>query len=296
MTKRVSRKYKDWRTGLFMSLPVLIGFAALVLYPVAAIFRDSFTNYNPLSGESHFIGNDNYVRLISDPTALEVAKNTFYFALLLVPINLILALGLALLLNMHFKGRTTVRAMFFSPVIISTVAWTIIWSYILQSDGPLNFLLGGVGIHGPNWLRDNPWPMLSVVLVQVFKNVGMNMVFFLAALQGVPEDMYESSELDGASRRQQFKSITLPFISPMILLVSILTIAGAFQVFAQILLLTGGGPELSTTVLSYYIFINAFQIFDFGYASALAVCLFLFVMALTAMQWQVRRKWVFREV
>lgn len=279
-----------------MSLPILLGFFALVVYPIVTIFRDSFTNYNPLSGESNFIGNDNYSRLISDPTAIEVAKNTFYFAFLLVPINLVLALVLAMALNTHFRGRTTIRAMFFSPVIISTVAWTIVWKYILQADGPFNFLLGGIGITGPNWLRENPLPMLSVVMVQVFKNVGMNMVFFLAALQSVPEEMYESSELDGASPWQQFKSITLPFISPTILLVSILTIAGAFQVFAQILLLTGGGPGLSTTVLSYYIFINAFQVFDLGYASALAVCLFLFVLALTAVQWQVRKKWVFREV
>jgi len=124
----------------------------------------------------------------------------------------------------------------------------------------------------------------------------MNMIFFLAALQGVPEEMYESSEIDGANRWQQFKKITLPFISPTILLVGILTIAGAFQVFAQVLLLTGGGPGLSTTVLSYYIFINAFQIFDLGYASALAVCLFIFVMGLTVAQWQIRTRWVFREV
>lgn len=279
-----------------MAAPVLLGFLFFVLYPVLSVIRDSFTSYNPLSGEAAFIGVDNYTRLIQDDTAIQVAKNTFIFALILVPINMLLALSLAILLNIHFKGRTTFRAIFFSPVIVSTVAWTIIWKYILQDDGPFNFFLGTVGINGPNWLRDNAWPMISVVMVQIFKNLGMNMIFFLAALQGVPEEMYEASEIDGASRWQQFKKITLPFISPTIFLVAILTISGAFQVFAQVLLLTGGGPGLSTTVLSYYIFINAFQIFDLGYASALAVCLFLFVMALTVTQWQIRTKWVFREV
>jgi multiple sugar transport system permease protein len=268
----------------------------LVLYPVISVIRDSFTSYNPLSGEAAFIGTDNYTRLIQDETAIEVAKNTLIFACILVPVNMALALFLAVLLNMHFKGRTTFRAIFFSPVIVSTVAWTIVWKYILQDDGPFNYFLGLSGVDGPNWLRDNPWPMISVVMVQVFKNLGMNMIFFLAALQGVPEEMYESSEIDGANRWQQFKKITLPFISPTILLVAILTIAGAFQVFAQVLLLTGGGPGLSTTVLSYYIFINAFQIFDLGYASALAVCLFVFVMGLTVAQWQIRTRWVFREV
>ena len=279
-----------------MAARVLLGFIFLVFYPVVSVIRDSFTSYNPLSGDAAFIGTDNYTRLIQDETALEVAKNTLIFACILVPVNMALALFLAVLLNMHFRGRTTFRAIFFSPVIVSTVAWTIVWKYILQDDGPLNYSLGLSGVDGPNWLRDNPFPMISVVMVQVFKNLGMNMIFFLAALQGVPEEMYESSEIDGANRWQQFKKITLPFISPTILLVAILTIAGAFQVFAQVLLLTGGGPGLSTTVLSYYIFINAFQIFDLGYASALAVCLFIFVMLLTVAQWQIRTRWVFREV
>lgn len=279
-----------------MTLPILVGFVALVLYPILTIFQDSFTSLNALSGESANIGLANYQRILSDATATSVARNTLIFTVLLVPINLLLALGLAMILNQNFRGRTTFRALFFSPVIVSTVAWTIVWKYILQHDGPLNYVLGIFHITGPNWLRDNPWPMISVVLVQVFKNVGMNMIFFLAALQGVPEEMYESSDLDGASKWQQLRNITMPFISPTLLFVGILTVAGAFQVFAQILLLTAGGPGLSTTVLSYYIFLNAFQVFDLGYASALAFCLFILVMILTLAQWRARKRWVFREI
>jgi multiple sugar transport system permease protein len=283
------------RTGWLMVLPVLLGFLVFVVYPIATVIRDSFTSYNPLSGDSAFIGADNYSRLISDETALIVAKNTFIFALLLVPINMILALILASILNSNFAGKTGFRAVFFSPVVISTVAWTIVWRYILQDDGPINFGLSFLKIDGPNWLQDGSWPMFSVVMVQVFKNVGMNMVFFLAALQGVPDDMYEAAEIDGAKRWKQFRYITLPFISPTILLVSVLTVAGAFQVFAQVLLLTGGGPGLSTTVLAYYIYLTAFKIFDLGYASALATVLFAFIMILTVIQWQLRKKWSFRE-
>lgn len=179
--------------------------------------------------------------------------------------------------------------------MISTVAWTIVWRYILQDDGPINFGLSFLNFDGPNWLQDGSWPMFSVVMVQVFKNVGMNMVFFLAALQGVPDEMYEAADIDGAKRWKQFRYITLPFISPTILLVSVLTVAGAFQVFAQVLLLTGGGPGLSTTVLAYYIYLTAFKIFDLGYASALATVLFAFIMILTVIQWQLRKKWSFRE-
>ncbi len=283
------------KTGWIMVAPVLLGFLLFVVYPIFSVIRDSFTSYNPLSGEAAFIGIDNYTRLMTDETALIVAKNTFIFALLLVPINMILALTLASILNANFAGKTGFRAIFFSPVVVSTVAWTIVWRYILQDDGPINFGLDQIGINGANWLQDGSWPMISVVMVQVFKNVGMNMVFFLAALQGVPDEMYEAAEIDGARRFSQFRYITLPFISPTILLVSVLTIAGAFQVFAQVLLLTGGGPGLSTTVLAYYIYLTAFKIFDLGYASALATVLFIFIMILTVIQWRLRKKWSFRE-
>ena len=283
------------RTGWMMIFPVLLGFVLFVIYPIFSVIRDSFTSYNPLSGEAAFIGIDNYTRLLTDETALTVAKNTFIFALLLVPINMVLALTLASILNANFAGKTGFRAVFFSPVVVSTVAWTIVWRYILQDDGPINFGLGQVGVDGANWLQDGSWPMISVVMVQVFKNVGMNMVFFLAALQGVPDEMYEAAEIDGARRWSQFRYITLPFISPTILLVSVLTIAGAFQVFAQVLLLTGGGPGLSTTVLAYYIYLTAFKIFDLGYASALATVLFIFIMILTVIQWRLRKRWSFRE-
>ena len=295
MRSQSQRSRLHARTGWLMITPVLLGFLIFVVYPIVTVIHDGFTSYNPLSGDSKFIGLSNYSKLLTDQTAVTVAKNTFIFALLLVPVNMAIALTLASILNANFAGKTGFRAIFFSPVVISTVAWTIVWKYILQDDGPINYALTLVGIKGPNWLNEGPWPMISVVLVQVFKNVGMNMVFFLAALQGVPEEMYEAAEIDGATRREQFRSITLPFISPTILLVSVLTIAGAFQVFAQILLLTGGGPGLSTSVLAYYIFLTAFKIFDLGYASALATVLFIFIMILTIIQWQLRKKWSFRE-
>jgi multiple sugar transport system permease protein len=156
-------------------------------------------------------------------------------------------------------------------------------------------LLDVVGVGGPNWLRGDASAMISVVLVQVVKNVGLNMVLFLAALQGVPADIYEAARVDGASRWHQFRKITVPLISPTILLTSIITVVGSLQVFAQIAVLTQGGPGTSTTVLVYYLYQQAFQFHHFGYGATLSVLLFLIVLILTVVQWQMRRRWVFHE-
>ena len=169
------------------------------------------------------------------------------------------------------------------------------WSFLLQADGGLNGFLSLLGIQGPNWLRGEFTAMVAVIIVQVFKNVGLNMILFLAALQGVPEEIGEAARIDGASAWRRFRSITLPMISPTVLLVMILTIVGSLEVFAQIAVLTGGGPGNSTTVLVYYLYQQAFRFNDFGYASAIAVLLFLIVLVLTLVQWQTRKRWVFHE-
>jgi multiple sugar transport system permease protein len=151
------------------------------------------------------------------------------------------------------------------------------------------------GLEGPNWLRGETTAMISVIIVQVFKNVGLNMVLFLAALQGVPNELYEAARIDGTPRFRQFRRITLPLISPTMLLTSIITIVGSLQVFAQIAVLTQGGPGLSTTVLVYYLYQQAFQYHFFGYGSTLSILLFVIVAVLTFAQWQLRKRIVFYE-
>lgn len=179
--------------------------------------------------------------------------------------------------------------------MVSLVAWTLTWRFLLQDNSGVNGLLSVIGVHGPNWLRTGPTAMLSVIVVQVFKNVGLNMVLFLSALQGVPAELKEAAHVDGAGRLRVFFRITLPLISPMVLLAVILTIVGSLQVFAQIDVLTQGGPGLSTTVLVYYLYQQAFQFHTFGYGATLAVLLFGIVLILTVIQWQLRKKWVFYE-
>jgi multiple sugar transport system permease protein len=212
-----------------------------------------------------------------------------------VAFNLSLALLLAVMLNQRLRGTVVFRTLFFSPVVVSLVAWTIVWGFLLQADGGINGLLDTVGITGPNWLRGETTAMISVIVVQVFKNVGLNMVLFLAALQGVPVQLYEAATLDGASWWTRFARITMPLISPTILLTSIITVVGSLQVFAQIAVLTQGGPGTSTTVLVYYLYQQAFQFHHFGYGATLSVLLFVIVLALTLLQWRLRRRWVLDE-
>lgn len=213
----------------------------------------------------------------------------------LVVLNLALALLLAVMLNQKLKGITAFRALFFSPVVVSTVAWTIVWSFLLQANGGINSLLGVLGIEGPNWLRQPGTAMASVIMAQLFKNVGLNMVLFLAALQGVPSELYEAARVDGVPRFKQFYRITLPLISPTVLLASIVTIVGSLQAFANIVILTQGGPGISTTVLVYYFYQQAFKFLSFGYGSTISILLLAIVGVLTFAQWRLRKWLVFYE-
>ncbi|WP_405059440.1 sugar ABC transporter permease [Kribbella sp. NBC_01505] len=286
---------RDVLTGYVFILPQLAGVALFVLLPVGMAIWYSLNDWNVFTGKQTFVGAENYAALADDPQLPKVLGATALFSGGVVVLNIALGLLLAVLLNRKFRGVTFFRTLFFSPVVVSVVAWTLVWGFLLQDNGGINGLLGGMGIDGPNWLQHGDTAMISVVFTQVVRSVGVNMVLFLAALQGVPGELYEAARIDGASSRSVFGRITLPLISPTILLTVIVTVVGALQSFAQIAVLTAGGPELSTTVLVYYVFQQAFKFNDIGYGSTLALMLLSFVMVLTLLQWQLRRKWVFYE-
>lgn len=293
--RRAAATRGDWIVGYTMVAPAVLGALAFVIAPLIAVFWFSLHDWNVLANTFVFSGTENYERMLSDQGLHDSLLASLGFSIGLVVLNIALALFLAVLLNQKLPGTTTFRTFFFSPVVVSLVAWTIVWSFLLQADGGINGFLSLVGVDGPNWLRNDFTAMVSVIIVQVFKNVGMNMILFLAALQGVPEEMMEAARIDGAGAWRRFRSITLPMISPTILLVSILTIVGSLEVFAQIAVLTGGGPGNSTTVLVYYLYQQAFRFNDFGYASGISVLLFMIVLILTLIQWQTRKRWVFNE-
>ncbi|MET0170966.1 MAG: sugar ABC transporter permease [Agrobacterium vaccinii] len=286
---------RDSLAGVLFIAPQLIGIITFVLVPLGLVFWYSLHEWNVLANTFTFTGSQNYQMLLEDTNLLEVLGATAIFSVGLVVLNMSLALLLAVLLNHKLAGIAVFRTLFFSPVVVSLVAWTIVWSFLLQKNGGINGMLLMVGIEGPNWLRQNVTAMISVIVVQVFKNVGLNMILFLAALQGVPKELYEAARIDGAPAFKQFRRITLPLISPTILLTSIITIVGSLQVFAQIAVLTQGGPGLSTTVLVYYLYQQAFQFHYFGYGATISILLFVIVAVLTLAQWQMRKRIVFYE-
>lgn len=286
---------RDQLAGYLFIAPQLIGSVVFVLLPLGLVGWYSLHEWNVLGDTFEFVGTDNYRQLAEDPNLPAVLRTTALFSIGLVLLNLGLALLLAVLLNQKLRGSTLFRTVFFSPVVVALVAWTIVWGFLLQDNGGVNGALAAGGVDGPNWLRGEWTALLSVIVVQVVKNVGLNMVLFLAALQGVPRELYEAAEVEGAGRLTQFRRITVPLISPTILLTSIITVVGSLQVFAQIAVLTQGGPGNSTTVLVYYLYQQAFQFHHFGYGATLSVLLFLIVLALTIVQWRLRTRWVFHE-
>lgn len=286
---------RDAAAGYLFIAPQLVGTIVFVLIPLALVFYYSLHEWNVLANTFTFVGDANYQMLLRDPNLPPVLWASSVFSLGLVVLNMSLALLLAILMDQKLKGIVVFRTLFFSPVVVSLVAWTIVWSFLLQVNGGINGLLAMIGIEGPNWLRHPNTAMISVVVVQVFKNVGLNMILFLAALQGVPKELYEAARVDGAGKFKQFRRITLPMISPTMLLTSIITIVGSLQVFAQIAILTKGGPGVSTTVLVYYLYQQAFQFNFFGYGSTLSILLFVIVAVLTVVQWQMRKRIVFYE-
>ena len=286
---------RDALSGYLFIAPQFLGIVTFVLVPLCLVFWYSLHEWNVLAGTFTFTGTANYELLLNDPALPEVLVASAIFSAGLVAFNLSLAMLLAVLLDQKLKGITVFRTLFFSPVVVSLVAWTIVWGFLLQKNGGINGMLQVIGIEGPNWLRTPTTSMISVIVVQVFKNVGLNMILFLAALQGVPRELYEAARVDGVPALKQFTRITLPMISPTVLLTMIITIVGSLQVFAQIAILTKGGPGMSTTVLVYYLYQQAFQFHYFGYGSTLSILLFVIVAVLTFLQWQMRKRMVFYE-
>nr|WP_157279961.1 sugar ABC transporter permease [Paenibacillus swuensis] len=284
-----------WFAYLFIS-PMVIGYTLFLLFPIVTAFYMSFTNWS-FTTELAFVGLDNYKRaLTSDPVFWKTVGNTLYFSAGLVPLNILLALSLALVLKRNLPGIGLFRTAIFTPVVTSIVVWAIVWKYIFATDGGLmNQLLQVFGFDPIPWMYTTSLVMPIVIVISVLKNVGLNMIIFLAALQDVPALYYEAAKIDGAGRVRTFFNVTLPLITPSVFLTTIITVIGSLKIFGQIYIMTGGGPGTSTYVLVYYIYQQAFKLFEFGYASAIAFILFFFILLLTILQWQMKKRWVHYE-
>src|SRR5690606_15919776 len=196
---------RDAAAGYVFIAPQLLGIITFVLVPLGLVFWYSLHEWNVLANTFNFVGDANYQQLLRDPSLPSVLTSSAIFSAGLVVLNMSLALLLAVLLDQKLRGIVVFRTLFFSPVVVSLVAWTIVWRFLLQNNGGINGMLGMIGVEGPNWLRHPTTAMISVIVVQVFKNVGLNMILFLAALQGVPKELYEAARVDGAGGFKQFR-------------------------------------------------------------------------------------------
>jgi multiple sugar transport system permease protein len=277
-------------------MPNLVLILIFTAFPVLAGFGLSFTRWDLLQ-PWRFVGIANYAKLASEPLFHQVLFNSLYFVVGTVPPQTALALLMAVALNQKIRGMTFYRAAYFMPVVTSVVAVSMVWQWLYQPEfGVINSFLRLLGIAGPQWLFSETWAMPSVIIVGIWKNVGYSIVIFLAALQGVPEELYDAAKIDGAGAWSRFIQVAIPMISPAIFFVIVMSIIGSFiNTFDAIYILTQGGPANATMVIVYYLYQNAFQFYQMGYAAAIAYVLFVILFIATLIQWRLRQRWVYGE-
>jgi multiple sugar transport system permease protein len=267
--------------------PALILLGVFILWPIIYLFYLSFTAGNFTAAGVRWVGARNYLRLILTSDFWQVIGNTIYFTLATVIPSLIIPLGLAVLLNRSLALRGLLRTAYFIPSITSLVAAGLGFRWLFQTDGPVNSLLNSFGVNPIPWLGSTTWAMPVLILLSIWKQLGFNLVVFLAGLQSIPINRYEAAQLDGANEWQQFWHITLPSLRPTLVFATVTTAIFTLRSFEQIYVVTGGGPLNSTNLLVYYIYEQAFAQFDFGYAAAAATVLLAITLVLVYLQLRV---------
>ena len=294
--KRISPSARrEERVFYLFILPWLIGLVAFSAGPILGILGLSFTNWTVTFKDLRFIGFENYIELFSDSTFWISVGNTFYIAAGRVFVGTIFALFLAILLNQKVPGIPFFRAVFYLPSVTAGVAVALVWIWIFNPQlGIINYTLKLFGIKCPLWIHSSQWVKPSLILMSVF-TVGPNMIILLAGLQGIPKELYEAAEIDGAGTWQKFASITLPMLSPVLFFVIVISVVSSFQTFTEIRVMTEGGPGESSNVLIWYLWENAFVFLKLGVAAAVAWIMFVILMGLTGLQFRVGRRWVYYE-
>jgi multiple sugar transport system permease protein len=274
-------------------LPNLIGFLIFTLTPIVCSMGLSFMEWdsaNPMV----FVGFENFKRLWTDDTFKISLWNTVYYSVFTVPLTMAAALGLAIILNQKMKGINIFRTIFFFPHVASLVAIAVVWNLLFHPTlGPVNNILRFLGIaNPPGWTSSVDWAMPVIIIVSIWKSMGYYMILYLSGLQAIPRELYEAAKVDGANSFQRFKSITLPMLTPTTFFVSIMLTIACFKVFDLVSVMTNGGPGRATNVLVFNIYNTAFINYEFGYASAISMILFIIVLAITIVQFRAEKKWV----
>ncbi len=285
-----------WWALVFLA-PSLVIILLFKLIPVLVGLGVSFTSWSVLAKPT-FVGLANYAQLFSDPLVPKVAGNTAYYAALSVPLNILISLGLAVALNQKIRGLTFFRTAYYIPVVTASVAVGVVWTWLLSNNGMVNTLLLNVGLKPVNFLNDPAIALTTVTLVDVWKNLGFNIIILLAALQDVPEEMRDAARVDGAGRWATFRHVVLPLITPAIFFTLVMGVIGALQSFDLVYNMSlrhEGGPARATSTIGFYIWQNAFRYSKMGYAATLSYALFVVLLGLTFIQWRFRKLWVFGE-
>lgn len=278
-----------------MALPAILGFLMWSLLPMVASLVISFTEWSVVS-KPKFVGLANFSRMLTqDPLSWKSLYVTAYYTFMSVPAVIVSAFLIATLLNQEVKGLAIFRTIFYLPSVVPAVANAVLWLWLFNPDfGLLNMVLGNFGIGKSLWIYDEASVLPSLVLMSVW-GMGNTMIIFLAGLQGVPRQLYEAAEIDGANFIQRWFYITLPMVSSVIFFNLVMGLIGTFQVFSQAYVMTDGGPNNSSLFMVYYLFRNAFQYGRMGYASAIAWILFLIVLAFTLVIFKSSPAWVYYE-
>lgn len=295
---------KEEITGWLFAFPWIFGFLLFTAGPMLYSLYTSFTKYN-IIGKPRWIGLDNYTTLFTnDPFFMKSLTNTIWMVLVKMPIVMVVAIGLALLLNMNLPGGKFFRSIIYLPNVLSGIAAIFLWQWILAPKGLFNNALDLVGIKGPGWFVDPAWTKPGMVVMGMWW-IGGNVLIYLAGLKGIPKELYEAAELDGAVGWNKTRFITLPLLSPTIFFEVVTGIIGTFQIFTTAFILSGkssnlGGPGQSMLFYVLYLYNRAFGRvgqggFQMGYASAMAWILFLIILAITALQLWLARRWVYYE-
>lgn len=286
---------REERDGYLFASPWIVGFLVFTLYPLLASLYYSFCDYSVLR-KPIWTGLDNFNTLFHDEVFWTSLKNTAYFSVIFLPLSLILALGLAMLLNTKVRGLAFYRTIFYLPSLLPLVATAVLFLWVFDADnGVVNNLLKTVGVKGPGWLADPAWTKITIIILSLW-GVGNTMIIYLAALQEVPQTLYEAAEIDGARAWAKTKAVTLPMISPIMLFNLVMGIVGAIQIFTvPYVMFPGGTPANSTYFYTAYLYDNAFKFHNMGYACAMGWIMFLIILVLTQISLKFSNKHIYYE-
>ncbi|KPG70600.1 carbohydrate ABC transporter permease [Enterococcus sp. RIT-PI-f] len=279
------RRKNTWTAWSFIA-PNFIGFFLFTLIPVIFSLILAFMEWDSFS-TPEFVGFKNFTKMVGDDTFWISLKNTFLYTIGVVPLTLVCSLGLAILLNKKIRGIKFFRTAFFFPYVTSLVAIAVVWNMLFHPTmGPINQFLKVFIENPPGWTSSSDWALTAIVIVSVWRGMGYYMILYLAGLQSVPKELYEAASMDGANKWKQFLNVTLPSLRPTTFFVSIMLVINCFKIFDLVQVMTAGGPGRATNVLVYNIYNEAFVKFNFGYASAIAMVLFIIVLGITVIQFR----------